>query len=93
MEGCRSITVKVRYRRVPWFFWLPLVRSNHPSEAQTQAALEYLKAAYRDQSEVVFGYMGSGLLSTETPCVFRSRGLLLGGDEKGRHVLSFFNPV
>lgn len=93
VEGCPSITVKVRYSRVPWYSWLPFARTSHPSEEQTRTALRYIESAYRDKSQVVFGPMGRGLMATEMPCVFRSRGLLLGGDEKGRHVLSFFNPV
>jgi len=77
MEQCTTIEVQVEYSRVPWFSWLPFIRSGHPTKQQTMEAGRYLSAAHGSHNLIRFGYIGYGLLPTETMCSFRSRGLRL----------------
>lgn len=89
LRGCREFEVKVTYKRVPWFSWLPFVHTSHPTREGTIKAALFLMNANQSNREVGFGYMGYGLVPADTPCSFLSLGLSL---ESG-YVLSFHNPV
>lgn len=86
---CTEFTVFVRYENVPWYAWLPSVRSSHPTRRQTIEAGSFLASAVRDSKAIAFGYMGNGLLSGKDKCAFISKGLLAENDA----VLSFNGPV
>ena len=90
--GCREFTVRVSYSHVPWFSWLPFVRSSHPSFEQTENAAAILKMANSENSPIYFGYMGNGLVATDAKCVFDSKGLQVI-DDKDKIVLSFYSVV
>lgn len=89
-EKCTELRVRVEYGRVPWYSWLPFVRSSHPTRAQTEQAAGVLEKAYREKSEVNFGYMGNGLVDSGEPCLFLSKGLMI---DNGKYILSFNGPV
>jgi hypothetical protein len=63
---------------------LPLVRSNHPTLEETQAAVAMLRAAQRTSQPILDGYVGHGLVPDVGLCTFRSKGL---------GVLRFGKPV
>lgn len=88
--GCRVLHVEVSYEQVPRFSWLPFVHTRHPTKMQTDHAAEFLLAAYKEQNEIQFGYMGGGLVPTEHACSFSSKGLML---EEGGFVLSYSDRV
>ena len=89
IDDCTELTVLVRYENVPWYAWLPFVRSSHPTRQQTIAAGSALASALRDSTVIAFGYMGNGLVSGKEKCAFISKGLLIENDV----VLSFNGPV
>lgn len=91
-EKCTELRVRVEYGRVPWYSWLPFVRSSHPTSAQTEQAASVLEKAYREESEVLFGYMGAGLVDSGEPCLFLSKGLKIF-EWNVKAVLSFYGPV
>jgi hypothetical protein len=88
---CAELRVRVEYSRVPWYSWLPFVRSTHPTRAQTEQAAALLEKAYREKGEVLFGYMGYGLADSGQPCHFLSKGLIFY--EHGGYIMSFYGPV
>lgn len=75
LTGCRKFNVSVTYERVPWFSWLPVVHSAHPTKQKTEEAAHYLRSSSQSGQEIYFGYMGYGLVLKDTPCSFKSRGL------------------
>lgn len=87
--SCQEFEVKVNYERVPWFSWLPYVRTHHPTKEMTEVAAAFLLKAHRENREVMFGYMGQGLEETSTPCFLLSRGISL----EGNAVLSYYLRV
>jgi hypothetical protein len=93
MKGCKEIEVSVNYERVPWFSWLPFVKSGHPSKKETVEAIEYLEKARKNRQTVYFGYMGYGLVPTDTKCSFKSRGLQIIYDRGIRAVFSYYNQI
>jgi hypothetical protein len=93
LRGCAEFDVKVRYRRVPWFSWLPFVASNHPSLKETEAAAEFLREAFRNERPVFFGYMGHGLVSDDRLCSFLSNGLRVHSEDGRTFVLSYHDPT
>jgi len=93
VPGCPSFAVSVLHRRVPWYTWLPFVQSSHPTEQETAAAASFLRAAALQRRLVSFGYMGNGLVGTDSSCSFTANGLKLGKDERTIYVLAFHDPV
>jgi len=87
--SCKSFDVRVNYKRVPWYSWLPFVHTSHPSYDDTITALKYIKDAYDSNKDVYFGYMGNGLGSTSAACVFDSYGLKIDGTT----ILSYYGYV
>ena len=87
VEQCTVMEVSVEYARVPWYSWLPFVHSGHPSKEQTVAAVRYLSAAHGSHDVIRLGYMGYGLVPTETACSFRSRGLAIEHVDADGHVV------
>lgn len=92
-ENCDTITVHLNYKKTPWFSWLPFVHTSHPTAADNQEAVSYLKHVYLNDKTVNFGYMGSGLNSTDQQCVFISKGLRLYKSDNFQYVLSYHDPV
>ena len=90
---CLNFDVSVHYGRVPWYSWLPFVKSNHPTFEQTEAAAAFLRAAEHDHRPVQFCYMGGGLEPTVQRCTFQCKGLVLEGDPSDPLVISFHDPV
>jgi hypothetical protein len=72
--GCKEIEVTVKYARVPWFSWLPLISSSHPSKKETEEAIEYMRNAQRSNRFISFGYMGYGLVPAGEKCSFNRKG-------------------
>ncbi len=93
MEGCKELSVTVEYERVPWFSWLPLVKSGHPSKKDTDDSIEYLKNAKKNREAVNFGHMGNGLKPTGIECSFKSKGLKIIDDQGRRAVVSYYDPM
>lgn len=89
ISGCKSIDVRVNYKRVPWYSWLPFVNTSHPSYNDTIKALKYIKDAYDSNKDVFFGYIGNGLGKTDSACVFDSYGLKI----EGSTILSYYGYV
>lgn len=89
ISGCKNFDVRVNYKRVPWYSWLPFVHTSHPSYDDTIKALEYIKDAYDSNKDVYFGYMGNGLGRTSAACVFDSYGLKIDGVT----ILSYYGNV
>lgn len=89
IQGCAELKVHVTYQRVPWYSWLPFIRSSHPTREQTIEAGAVLQEASSKKGEVAFGFMGYGLVPSGSPCTFLSKGLLLDNGV----VLSFNGPV
>ena len=93
-KECRIISVQVSYTHVPWYSWLPYVHTTHPTKKQTMAAVKFILNSYHQNGELFFGYMGAGLVSSQVPCSFSSKGLLLENrDDDVPIVLSFSHPV
>ena len=93
IEGCEKYEVSLSYERVPWFSWIPMVRTSHPSKDNTKEAIAYLRNSFNNQKTVRFGYMGSGLYPTNKNCSFLSKGFQLIQSEDIDFVLSFYAPV
>ena len=93
MTDCLTFTVSVQYARVPWFSWLPLVRTSHPTRAETDAASAALGEADREQRVVNFGYMGYGLVPAGEHCSFATKGLRLIKDGNNDVVLAFHDET
>ena len=90
IKGCYEIKVIVKYEHVPWYSWLPFIRSSHPTKEQTIIAASLLLDAFEKNREIGFGYMGSGLTPTAEKCAFVSKGLT---NEFDNVILSFNEPV
>lgn len=93
IPSCQEFEVRVTYKRVPWFSWLPFVHASHPTKEKTKEAASFLLRANRENREVNFGYMGYGLVPTDTPCSFLSRGMSLESEKEKNFVLSFHHPI
>jgi hypothetical protein len=93
IKGCKEITVLVKHSRVPWFSWLPFIRSDHPTQKETTESIEYLKSANKAKQTVYFGYMGYGLVPTEQTCSFKSKGLKIKVDNDKWLVLSYHDQT
>ena len=89
INGCKNFDVRVNYKRIPWYSWLPFVHTSHPSYDDTIKALNYIKDAFDSNKDVYFGYMGNGLGKTSAACVFDSYGLKIDGVT----ILSYFGNV
>lgn len=89
VSGCNRLEVHLIYKRVPWYSWLPLIHTTHPSRDSTEAALKFIHDSFISQKDINFGYIGNGLVSSDSKCVFDSKGLEL--DITG--VYSFHDPV
>ena len=94
--------VSVVYAPDPWYrvlwTWVTPKASrpsrHFPTREQTIEAAEILRAADRAGRPVNFGYMGSsGLMPSDVPCTFRSKGLELLDQDDAKLVLSYFNPI
>ncbi len=93
VKGCEIYDVSLTYKRVPWFSWVPMIKTSHPSKDQTNEAIAYLRSAFNNQKKVRFGYMGGGLYPTNKNCSFLSKGFQLMQSEGNDFVLSFYTPV
>ncbi len=94
IKDCKEIKVEVKYSRVPWFSWLPFLRSQHPSKKETLESIEYLKNANKANQTVYFGFMGYGLVPTSQKCSFKSKGLKIIELQNGnRAVMSFHDEI
>ncbi|MDO5654195.1 MAG: hypothetical protein Q4G39_08855 [Brachymonas sp.] len=89
IRGCTEFKVHVKYQRVPWYSWLPFISSSHPTREQTIEASAVLQEAARNKREILFGYMGHGLVSADSSCTFFSKGLLVYSGA----IISFNQPV
>jgi hypothetical protein len=90
---CREMKVTVKYSRVPWFTWLPFIKSGHPTRKETIDAIEHLRKANREKEPVNFGYMGNGLVPTGVPCSFVSKGLKKIIDDNKLFIVSFHDET
>ncbi len=90
IKGCYEFKAIVKYENVPWYSWLPFIRSTHPTKDQTIIAASLLLDAFEKNQEIGFGYMGGGLMPTAEKCTFVSKGLIREFDNV---ILSFNNPV
>lgn len=93
VRGCETYKVTLSYQRVPWFSWVPLIKTSHPSKAQTNEAIDYLRNAFNSKKKIHFGYMGGGLYPTKKSCTFLGKGFQLMKIKGIGHVLSFYTPV
>jgi len=91
IQGCKVIEVTVEYSPVRRVSWLPFLDKGHPSKDETGKAIKYLKDAHSKNQEVLFGYMGTGLVPTGTTCSFKSKGLRIEHERGMTFVLSFHN--
>jgi|GEM_PF-1545667 len=92
-ENCDTFKVFLNYARVPWYSWMPLVRTSHPTLSETQRAIMYLDKAYKERKNIGFGYMGHGLKQTDKLCEYNSKGLSSGSNDEFQYVISFHDPV
>lgn len=51
-KNCKEYKINVKYSRVPWFSWLPFIKSSHPSKKETEEAIEYLKTAKKNNRTI-----------------------------------------
>jgi hypothetical protein len=93
IKDCKEIKVVVNHSRVPWFSWLPFVKSEHPTKKETLESIEYLRNASRANQTIYFGYMGYGLVPTDQKCSFKSKGLKIEKDDGKLLVLSYHNQT
>ena len=91
--GCRDITVIVNFSRVPWYSWLPFIKSSHPTKEQTVDAVKYLVDAKNSEKEIYLGYIGGGLIPADKICTFNSKGLVLERIEGTQVVISYHDPT
>jgi len=89
ISSCKKFKVKLIYSHVPWYSWLPFVKSSHPTYEENNKAIQFIENAYKNKKTINFGYMGDGLIQIDKKCIFKSRGLYLNNDT----VLSLYNPV
>jgi hypothetical protein len=92
LKGCPVFDVEVHFKRVPWHSWLPFVEPSHPTFEQTEVAAKFLQRSELEGRSVNFGYMGGGLIASDKPCRFHSKGLVLWEDGTPT-VVAFHNPV
>lgn len=93
---CSAIDVKITFKRVPWFSWLPFYEGGNPGKGETLKAAELLRAAHQNGREIKFGYMGHGLVGTDkdNPCAFSSWQLGILKDEKdGTDIIMAFHDL
>ncbi|ANE54297.1 hypothetical protein [Methylomonas sp. DH-1] len=90
IKACYEFKVIVNFENVPWYSWLPFIRSSHPTKEQTVIAASLLLDAFEKSQEIGFGYMGGGLIPTLEKCTFVSKGLT---SEFDNVILSFNEPV
>jgi hypothetical protein len=93
MNGCKEIETTVQYSRVPWFSWLPIISSSHPSRKETDKAIEYMKKAKKDNQMIYYGYLGMGLVPTAVKCSYKSKGLRVIHDRGVTSVLSYHDQT
>jgi hypothetical protein len=94
INDCKEIKVEVKHSRVPWFSWLPFIKTEHPTKKETVESIEYLKNANKADQTVYFGFMGYGLVPTDKKCSFRSKGLKIIELQNGnRAVMSFHDQI
>ncbi len=91
IEGkkCKRITLQVEYSRVPWYSFVPLMGSAHPSYAETQTALAYLQKSQQNKQSLLFLSM-SGLATTANACRFVSKGLRLQTQAADNLISSYY---
>ncbi len=92
-SNCRQITVNYKYKRVPWYSWLPFIETSHPSYSQSKKAIQYIENKYNQNQDIYFGYMGSGLIPVENECTFKTKGLGINESENIKAILAYHNPV
>ena len=90
LSGCREIDVNVNYEKKSWFKELLSAKQPATLEETEKAALFLLNAQLNNQL-VSFGYIGYGLVPTDAPCTFLSKGLFFLPSEKNI-VFSFHDP-
>ncbi len=90
-SGCNRIQIKLNYQRVPWYSWLPFVKSGHPSAEETDEAIRYLKSNIG--KKITFGEMGRGLVMDGDSCHYVSKGLKLIKDEDLEFVMSYYHET
>jgi len=91
-QKCQRISLQVEHSRVPWYSFMPLMGSSHPSYGETQTALAYLQKAQQSKQSVQLISM-SGLGPTAAPCTFASKGLSLQQQGAGALVITRFHPL
>lgn len=89
IPNCPTFKMQVRYQRIHWSDWLPFTNSTHPTRKQTLQAGVFLAEAAQQRKSIGFGFLGRGLVATQTACSFISKGLLQDGDV----VIGFYHPV
>jgi hypothetical protein len=93
VKDCKEINITLKYSRVPWFSWIPFIKSNHPTKRETIESIEYLKKANKDNQTIYFGYMGNGLVPTGQKCSFKSKALKIEVDDGKWLVLSYHDQT
>ncbi len=93
VKDCKEISITLKYSRVPWFSWMPFIKSDHPTKRETIESIEYLKKANKDNQTVYFGYMGYGLVPTGQKCSFKSKGLKIEANDGKWLVLSYYGET
>ncbi|HSB18168.1 MAG TPA: hypothetical protein VLE22_27190 [Bryobacteraceae bacterium] len=92
-DGCPRFTVLVQYGRVPWYSWVPLVKTSHPTRGETDAAAAILAVAERERRLVSFGYTGNGLIPSGGQCTSATKGLRIIKDDSGDVLMAFYDPT
>lgn len=90
---CVFYKVHVKHQSVPWYSWLPFVRSSHSTFSDSQKTIAYLKRAFKDSEPVNFGYIGHGLKQSNKPCEYSSKGLILDETDEFHYIISYHNPL
>lgn len=92
-ESCDALKVSLKYKRVPWYSWLPFVHSSHPTQVETREAVMHLEESFKENLNVYFGYIGGGLIPTDKPCEYVSKGLNMDEFDNYKYIHAFHDPV
>ena len=89
-QACKPLTISASYQGEHWF-QLTKTWSKHTSKEKHANAIEYLQKAHKNNTKIMFGYIGTGILSKSKRniCNVISRALVISGNG----VVSFHDPT
>ncbi len=85
-QECKEIEVSGEYDTLKWIgYKRPMNKDNH------MQAIKYLANSAKNNKEILFGYIGSGL-HKEKSCTYKSRGLIYSDYDKV-FVMSLYGSI